>query len=231
MAGERLETVGIGLVLGGSLILRQIAVGRGQTVGPDLKDLATALFTGNMEGVREVTARRGQNLPDTTPSEGEDVSLGGKAVGGPIGGAIVANSTLATEMHRLAAAAGNRYVWGATGPNAYDCSGLVWRACVNLGLYHGGRFTTMTFPSIAPQFCIRDTKQTVGDIVVWPTRPGHMGVVVGKDTMYSALNHTIGIVTSPISATHGEPPQYWGLKPASGPAQGATSGLRPGGDK
>jgi len=212
------QTVGLTLVLGGGLILRQVAVGRAHYLRTDLRDMATAVFTANTGALTEVAARRGSNLPDSS-AVSSVVTSGAAAAVSQIQNA--SQSTLAVEMHRLAAIANNTYVYGAQGPNAYDCSGLVWAAMHNLGYYSGPRFTTESFPNIASGFAGRVSGQAaIGDVVVWPTNPGHMGVVVGNDLMYSALNHSVGIVTSKISDIHGETPQYWRLL---GPGAGQTN--------
>lgn len=207
-----MESLGIALIITGGLILRQVAVGRATSIGGDTKDFFTALLHGDTATLSEVAARRGQNLPPEA-----SISIQG-AVTSALG-AVVANSyggKLIAEMKRLADIANHTYVLGAEGPAAYDCSGLVWRALYNLKFYTGPRFTTFSFDSVAPRFAARVTDApNTGDIVIWPHNPGHMGVVVGPDSMFSALNKKDGIVTSRISSIHGETPQYWRMSTAT----------------
>lgn len=89
------------------------------------------------------------------------------------------------------------YVWGATGPEYYDCSGLIWRALYDLGYYKGQRFTTSSFEGIASTFAEGSDGSVYGDIVLWPTR--HIGIVIGGDKMYSARSTTKGIGYSSIA--------------------------------
>jgi cell wall-associated NlpC family hydrolase len=105
--------------------------------------------------------------------------------------------------HKLGRSAG-KYVWGATGPNAYDCSGLVWRTLVKTGKYNGPRFTTSTIGSSGLK---RVGNPQRGDIVVWPGH--HMGFVLGPNRMYSAKSPSAGIGRNTISGDAG----YFGRKP------------------
>jgi cell wall-associated NlpC family hydrolase len=116
-------------------------------------------------------------------------------------------------MHELALFANNRYRYASTGPDAYDCSGLIYRALVDLGYYKGVRFASATWGIQGAPIASKVTTPAVGDIVVWPGK--HMGVVSGNDLMYSALNPTDGILESKISheSDHaGFQPSYWRLK-------------------
>lgn len=190
----------------GVLLVRQVAVGRAKETGEDARDIALAFLSADTGQMAEVFGRRGQNVSvegsgevATDPSTGSDTQIAG-------------NNALAQETVKLGNAA-RGYVWGAVGPTYYDCSGLIWRAAKNIGVYNGPRFTTSSFRSISGGWVQSVNNPTVGDIAVWPTK--HMGVVVGPDKLYSARSPSKGITTSSISADSryfGMRPEYWRVR-------------------
>lgn len=185
-------------VLIGAVILQRVSVGRTDSMNDDLKDLATGAITGDYDAVSKVWARR-------------TVAGKGLGVGGSIGAGYAGSSELLSEARKLGSSASG-YRIGATGPDYYDCSGLVWRALRNQGIYTGSRFTTQTFPGIASQFATEVASPTVGDIVVWPKGNGpygHMGIVSGPDSFYSARSRRSGIGEGSISGFPGGNPRYF----------------------
>lgn len=86
------------------------------------------------------------------------------------------------------------YVLGGTGPDTFDCSGLLWRAAVNLGIYKGVRFTSATFAlqARAHRFAYRvKGHPQAGDILLWPTH--HMAISLGGDKDYAARSPSKGV--------------------------------------
>jgi cell wall-associated NlpC family hydrolase len=84
------------------------------------------------------------------------------------------------------------YVFGAQGPDYYDCSGLVYMGTKDAGVYEGGRFTTYTIREHKEFNRITAAQAGVDDIVVWSENSahGHMGVISGPDQFYSAHSPT-----------------------------------------
>jgi len=107
---------------------------------------------------------------------------------------------------RKLGAAGNVYVLGATGPNSYDCSGLIYRTLVNLGIYNGQRFSTRNFIALSSHIASPVSSPAVGDIVLWVA--AHIGIVTGPDTFYSAYSPARGILDTSISRFPGTPRYY-----------------------
>lgn len=178
--------VGYLFLVVGFVLARQVAVGRVSEIPGDSRDLFLSFMSNDMAGVKEVFSRRGQNAP------------AGELGSAPAG---VADNALLNEVMRLGNAA-NGYRLGSTGPSYFDCSGLVWRAMRNLGIYNGPRFTTSTFATIAnKQGWVQVDTPAVGNIVLWPTH--HMGVSTGGDGMYSARSKSKGIGESTISGDSG----------------------------
>ncbi len=88
---------------------------------------------------------------------------------------------------------GKPYVWGATGPNAYDCSGLMLRAYQSAGV---------TLPRVAAQQYWAGTQLPVrqaqsGDLLFWgydtsnPDTIHHVAMYLGNGRMVEAANQTV----------------------------------------
>lgn len=190
-------------ILGGFILARQVSKGRIQNLGEDLSDSFLAIVSGDTSKLTEVFGRTGNGL---IPAGGDDPvgTLEYYGHGNPANAADATtptnNATILREAVNLGEAA-KGYRFTATGPDYYDCSGLVWRACQKAG-YSGSRFTTFTLRSNKKFKQLGDpslgvSQVTLGDIVLWPTH--HMGVVSGQDKFYSARSVKSGIGTSQIS--------------------------------
>jgi len=193
------ESLGILLVILGSLVVRQVVRGRSSSIPADTSDIVTGLFTGNFSAFTEVLSRQS----DTTAAQ---IAAGAAVIDNEDSSQY--KGTRPVDIARTLGH-GSTYVSGGTGPKSYDCSGLVWRAEKDAGIYPGARFTTHTFTNIAPKYWTKVSSPENGDIVIWVGH--HMGYVVGPDTMYSALSTNSGIKESSISgetAARGQP-QYW----------------------
>lgn len=200
-----MSTVAWIFILVAVVVMRGVAKGRVMDLPGDLRDMFIAGLRGDTDALKEVAGRTGTGLtvePVQAATDSPDNS----------DSTSVSSNTLIVEARKLAAAAHNKYRWGATGPDAYDCSGLVWRVCVNqLGSKRvGSRFTTATFGKAARVWTKVVSTPQVGDIVVWnrTVRSGHMGFVVGPNRMFSALSTRSGIIESPISSESGTPIYY-----------------------
>jgi cell wall-associated NlpC family hydrolase len=213
-----MSTLGYVLIAVAALALRSVLKGRAANIAEDLGDTFVAVIRGDVPTLREINARTGESTTapqavPTTPGASGDAVFQSST-----GGAIYANA--------LKLGKGKRYGWGATGPNAYDCSGLMWRACIAASAYHGARFTTTTIP-FNDQFT-RVTDPRPDDIVCWIG--SHMGVVVAKDEFYSAMNYQSGIGLAKISTWGGgkRTPTYFRpttvISKDAGTGKGASGG-------
>jgi len=202
-----MPAIGILFFVGGLYLVRQVIVGRAKETPGDLRDGATALLSGDIATFATVMQRRGSNTDDASGS-GSDT---GTADGASTVGAGA--SSLANKCQELGSAA-KGYQLGKSGPDYYDCSGLVWRALTVLGIYTGSRFTTATFEHVASKFSTKVNTPQTGDIAIWVSG-GHMGVIVGDNLFYSARSPEKGIGTVSLSddiTYFGATPDYWRVK-------------------
>jgi cell wall-associated NlpC family hydrolase len=89
---------------------------------------------------------------------------------------------------------GKPYVWGAAGPNAYDCSGLTMAAWGKAGvkMEHGSRAQYADFPKVS-----RSELQP-GDLVFFYSDIHHVGIYVGNNTIIHAANPSSPIEYAPM---------------------------------
>lgn len=199
-----MNTFGWVLILAAVVLARAVLRGRVMNIGEDLSDAFLALVRSDTAELQGVFARVGEGF---TP----EVGVTGTAVGGAAGNAaeaIAGKIGIAANAVKLGKAA-KGYRWTATGPTYYDCSGLMWRACQAVG-FKGPRFTTASIRGVKGFTVVGEAKND--DIVLWPMgggyATGHMGVVTGPDTYYSARSVRSGIGYSPIASFRRTKPIY-----------------------
>ena len=82
---------------------------------------------------------------------------------------------------------GKPYVWGAAGPDAFDCSGLVYYCFYHAGIYTSERTTAEGFRQIA--IPITKDQAIPGDLVFWIPNGGvaeHIAIYVGDGRVIQA---------------------------------------------
>lgn len=231
-----MSTVAWILLLAGVLVLRQVTRGRVSNLGEDLADALLAITRGDTKDLQDVLARTGDAGQPTFAALGDalgNATLGvagasgttadsiAKAIGGELDNIETrANSSIGIAAIMLGKKA-KGYRLTATGPDYYDCSGLMYRAAQKVG-YKGGRFTTFTigtnkaFREIpgpktqgpSADGALNSAGAGIDDIVVWPTH--HMGVITGPDQFYSAKSKKSGIGFGKISTwRNGSKPKYY----------------------
>lgn len=192
-------TLGYAVIILGVLFVRQVITGRAKETPSDIRDLFVGLLHGDYAAISAVAAQRGTNV------EAGSADPVGSASTSRSGVSAFGATPLETEMKRLGT--GKPYVFGAEGPAAYDCSGLVWRALVNLGLCDSPRFLADgSFVNACRSF-ITKCEQERGAVVLWSGH--HIGVCDGDDSMFSARSTAKGIGESTISGDS----SYFGFQP------------------
>ncbi|AEY90970.1 NLP/P60 family protein [Streptomyces hygroscopicus subsp. jinggangensis 5008] len=108
-----------------------------------------------------------------------------------------ATGSAAAVISFVKAQVGKAYVSGATGPSAYDCSGLVQTAFKQVGI---------SLPRVSQDQSTAGTQVSLsnlqpGDILYWGSAGSayHVGVYVGDGMFVGAQNPSTGVVERPLS--------------------------------
>jgi cell wall-associated NlpC family hydrolase len=107
---------------------------------------------------------------------------------GTLDALVTPNAKVATAIEFAQEQLGKPYLWGGTGPAAFDCSGLVMMAYRAAGVYipRTSQVQWQQLPHVAA------SQVQVGDLVFFagadgtPKAPGHVGLVIGKNKMIEA---------------------------------------------
>jgi cell wall-associated NlpC family hydrolase len=100
----------------------------------------------------------------------------------------------AAAVHFAMAQVGKPYVYGATGPNAYDCSGLTmaaWGAAgVSLPHNAAAQYNMGTH--------ISESQLQPGDLVFYYSGISHVGMYIGNGMIVNAENPSAGVRVAPL---------------------------------
>ena len=116
----------------------------------------------------------------------------------PVGATYTATGTPSSQATSAVAFAlaqvGKKYAWGGTGPDAYDCSGLVLRAWERAGVW---------LPRTSQeQFQVGTGVATAnlepGDLIFYYWDASHVGIYIGNGQMVHAANPNQGVTIDPI---------------------------------
>ncbi|MFF0463513.1 C40 family peptidase [Streptomyces mexicanus] len=112
-------------------------------------------------------------------------------------GSSTATGSVAAVISFVKAQVGKAYVSGATGPSAYDCSGLVQTAFKQVGV---------SLPRVSQDQSTAGTQVSLsnlqpGDILYWGGAGSayHVAVYVGDGMFVGAQNPSTGVVERPLS--------------------------------
>ncbi|MER5179552.1 NlpC/P60 family protein [Streptomyces sp. NPDC002896] len=120
---------------------------------------------------------------------------GSDGLGALPGGSVAApNSRAAAAVSYAYRALGRPYVWGATGPNAFDCSGLTQAAYRSAGV----SLPRTTYAQIDAGRRIPRSELRPGDLVFFYSGVSHVGIYVGSGRMIHAPNPSAPVRIAPI---------------------------------
>jgi cell wall-associated NlpC family hydrolase len=128
-------------------------------------------------------SRASSTAPGTAPAPPPAVSV---APGSRAGAAI------AYALQKL----GSPYVWGATGPNAFDCSGLVQAAYAAAGV----SLPRTTYAQIGTGRRVSRTELAPGDLVFFYSGITHVGLYIGNGRMIHAPNPSSTVRVAPLDS-------------------------------
>ncbi|MFF4486962.1 NlpC/P60 family protein [Streptomyces sp. NPDC001544] len=105
-----------------------------------------------------------------------------------------ANSRAAAAVAYAYQKLGSPYVWGATGPNAFDCSGLAQAAYRSAGI----SLPRTTYAQINAGRRVSRSELAPGDLVFFYSGISHVGIYVGNGQMIHAPNPSAPVRLAPV---------------------------------
>ncbi|MBO0855554.1 MAG: C40 family peptidase [Nocardia sp.] len=154
--------------------------------------------------VISATVCGGQAIADTGSGAADTGSSSGSGTGS-FSGSAAGSATIPAPSPRAVAAltaastqTGKPYLWGGTGPNAFDCSGLVQWAYRQVGINlprttwqqaHAG--SPVPFGAMMP-----------GDVVILNSDGSHEGIYAGFGQVFNAYDYGVPIGLTPLNKFH-----------------------------
>ncbi|MET8684021.1 NlpC/P60 family protein [Streptomyces sp. NPDC004732] len=131
---------------------------------------------------------------ELTGAAGEDRANRSTARDTTPGAAKAPNARAASAVSYAYKALGSPYVWGATGPDAFDCSGLTQAAYRSAGV----GLPRTTYAQIAAGRRVPRSELRPGDLVFFYSGISHVGLYVGNGQMIHAPNPSAPVRLAPI---------------------------------
>ncbi|MFY9866064.1 MAG: C40 family peptidase, partial [Trebonia sp.] len=159
-------------------------------------------------------ASGGFTVSATSPNSASSATSAACIGTGTLDSLITPNAAVATVINFAQAQLGKPYLWGGTGPDAFDCSGLVMMAYRAAGI----NIPRTSEDQWAQLPHVPAGNVEPGDLVFFagadgtPTSPGHVGLVIGHDKMIEAYATGFPIRIS----TFGSPTSQPGLSQVVG---------------
>jgi cell wall-associated NlpC family hydrolase len=109
---------------------------------------------------------------------------------------VPASGRAAAAVNYAMAQVGDAYVYGASGPDAYDCSGLTMASWAQAGvaLPHSSSAQYSSGPQV-PASALQP-----GDLVFYYSPISHVGMYIGNGMIVHAANPSSGVTTAPLNS-------------------------------
>jgi cell wall-associated NlpC family hydrolase len=138
------------------------------------------------EKARAAAAAKAQQDSSSSTSGSSSSSGGSSTSGGTSSGGSTSTGTSTSKAEQAIAFAraqiGKPYVWGATGPGSYDCSGLTqaaWKAA-------GVSLPRTTYDQVNAGTTVSLTDAQPGDLIFFYDDISHVGIYIGNGMMIHA---------------------------------------------
>ncbi|EPH06614.1 hypothetical protein HMPREF1531_00515 [Propionibacterium sp. oral taxon 192 str. F0372] len=118
-----------------------------------------------------------------------DVTVSNNAVAG-----AASSEAVQTALNVAMAQVGKPYVYGATGPNAFDCSGLMVYSFKQAGI----SLPRTSQGQMSVGSAVSPSAMMPGDLII-SYGGGHVGMYIGGGQMVHAATEGVGVVVSPVS--------------------------------
>lgn len=149
-----------------------------------------------------IETKKAEEAVSSAPNRGGDVNTGGSSSNSGSSSSSNGGSPVAPPSSGAASAVvsyayqfiGRPYVFGATGPDSFDCSGFtsyVYRNAV------GREITRTTYSQINQGRPVSRDQLQPGDLV-FTNGVGHVGIYVGGGQMIHAARPGVGVIVGPI---------------------------------
>ncbi|GAB2722930.1 C40 family peptidase [Streptomyces bullii] len=158
-------------------------------------------ITGKLGAARQLlsrlTAEERARLAGHTPQDRASRSSADARAGSAAPGSATAQAPTSRAASAVSYAyqkIGSPYVWGATGPDAFDCSGLVQAAYRSAGI----SLPRTTYSQIDAGRRVSRSELRPGDLVFFYSGISHVGIYVGDGRMIHAPNPSAPVRLAPI---------------------------------
>jgi peptidoglycan DL-endopeptidase CwlO len=149
------------------------------------------------DAARAAAAQAAKKAAEARAAAAQSASQAVQSVGTQSAPVAAASGNIGALLSFLQAQIGKAYVMGASGPSAYDCSGLVQAAFRTIGI---------DLPRVSESQSTAGTQVSLdalqpGDILYWGSAGSayHVAVYVGDGNFIGAQNPSTGIVEKPLS--------------------------------
>ncbi|MBL1105691.1 C40 family peptidase [Streptomyces sp. 5-8] len=156
--------------------------------------------TGKLDEARRLLARLTPRQRTEATGAGSTVTRASRSAADPrepleqAGPAPASTGRAAAAVAYAYSKLGSPYVWGATGPNAFDCSGLAQAAYRAAGI----SLPRTTYAQINAGRRVSRAELRPGDLVFFYSGISHVGIYVGNGQMIHAPNPSAPVRLAPI---------------------------------